>query len=65
MKTYEIGGSKPSSLNFQFTHQPLYAVVQFCAVEPIDTTKFPFGVAPPAPKCDTSNSDERLHGPRA
>jgi hypothetical protein len=55
-KTYEIGGSKPSFLNFQFRHQPLYAAVQFCAVEPIDTTKFPFGVAPPKPTCDTSNS---------
>jgi hypothetical protein len=56
VKTWETGGSKPSFLNFQFTHQPLYAVVKFCAVEPIDTTKFPFGVAPPKPKCDTSNS---------
>ena len=44
-KTYEIGGSKPSFLNFQFRHQPLYAVVQFCAVDTIDPTKFPFGVA--------------------
>ena len=49
-------GANPASLNFQFRHQPLYAVVKFCAVEPIDTTKFPFGVAPPKPKCDTSNS---------
>ncbi len=56
VKTYEIGGSNPSFLNFQFTHRPLYAVVQFCAVEPVDTTKFPFGVAPPKPVCDTSNS---------
>jgi hypothetical protein len=54
-RTYEIGGSSPSFLNFQFRHQPLYAVVQFCAVETIDPTQFPFGVAPPAPKCDTSN----------
>jgi len=54
-KTYEIGGSKPSFLNFQFTHQPLYAVVQFCAVISTDPTKYPFGVAPPAPKCDSSS----------
>jgi hypothetical protein len=53
--TYEIGGSKPSFLNFQFRHQPLYAVVQFCAVETVDPAKFPFGVAPPKPTCDTSN----------
>jgi hypothetical protein len=56
VKTWEIGGSNPSFLNFQFRHQPLYAVVKFCAVEPVDTTKYPFGVAPPTPTCDTSNS---------
>jgi len=54
-KTYEIGGSKPSFLNFQFRHQPLYAAVQFCAVEPVDTTQYPFGVAPPKPVCDSSS----------
>jgi hypothetical protein len=55
-KTYEIGGSKPSFLNFEFRHKPLYAVVQFCAVETTDPTKFPFGVAPPKPTCDSSNN---------
>jgi hypothetical protein len=54
-KTYEIGGSNPSFLNFEFTHKPEYAVVQFCAVEKIDPSKFPFGVAPPTPTCDSSN----------
>ena len=55
LNTYEIGGSNPSFLNFEFRHSPKYAVVQFCAAETVDPTKYPFGVAPPAAACDTSN----------
>jgi hypothetical protein len=52
--TYEVGGSKPHFLNFEFTHQPEHAVVKFCAVE---TQNVPFGVPPPATRCD-KNSDK-------
>jgi hypothetical protein len=52
VNTYEQGGSKPNPLNFEFTHKPLFAVAQFCEVEPPDPIKYPFGVAPPKnPAC--------------
>jgi hypothetical protein len=55
VNTYEIGGSDPEFLDFQITHKPLFAVVQVCAVKPVDT---PFGVPPPKPECDpTSNKN--------
>lgn len=50
--TYEIGGSNPNFLDFQFTHKPLVAVVQVCAVQPQNT---PFGVPPPKPVCDEAS----------
>jgi hypothetical protein len=50
--TYEIGGSDPEFLNFQFTHKPLIAVVQVCAVKPVEV---PFGVPPPKPECDPAS----------
>ncbi len=34
VNTYEIGGSDPEFLDFQFTHKPLVAVVEVCAVQP-------------------------------
>jgi hypothetical protein len=48
----EVGGSTPHILDWQINHQPLYAVVQFCAVQP---NNLPFGVAPPTPVCDASS----------
>ena len=36
VNTYEIGGSDPEFLDFQFTHKPLVAVVEVCAVQPPD-----------------------------
>jgi hypothetical protein len=55
VNTYEIGGSDPEFLDFQFTHKPLVAVVEVCAVQPQDT---PFGVPPAKPVCDpTSNKN--------
>jgi hypothetical protein len=57
LNTYEIGGSKPNPLDFELTHTPLFAVVEFCeVVDP--TTTVPFGVAPPAPECieDSENN---------
>ena len=58
LSTYEIGGSKPSWLDFQFTHTPRYAVVQFCGVAP---NTQPFGVAPDTPACAPDGSAEAEH----
>lgn len=52
--TWEIGGSSPSWLDFQFTHTPKLAVVQFCGTA--DNTQ-PFGVAPDAPSCAAEGTD--------
>jgi hypothetical protein len=52
VNTWEIGGSKPNFLDFQFTHTPLVAVVEVCAVQPANT---PFGVPPPKPVCDPTS----------
>jgi hypothetical protein len=58
LNTYEIGGSNPNPLDFEVTHTPKLAVIEFCEV--IDTSTLvdengqplvPFGVAPPAPEC--------------
>jgi hypothetical protein len=50
LETYELGGSNPNPLDFELTHTPLFAVVEFCeVVDP--TTTVPFGVAPPEPEC--------------
>jgi len=50
LNTYEIGGSKPNPLNFEITHTPKFAVIEFCeVVDP--TTLVPFGVAPPPAQC--------------
>ena len=58
VSTYEIGGSKPSWLDFQFRHTPRYAVVQFCGVAP---NTQPFGVAPDTPNCAADGTDEAAH----
>ncbi len=50
--TYEIGGSDPEFLDFQITHKPLFAIVEVCAVKPVET---PFGVPPPKPECDPTS----------
>lgn len=52
LATYEIGGSKPNPLEFELTHAPLYAVVEFCEVKQVETV---FGTAPPAPECAASS----------
>jgi hypothetical protein len=50
LNTYEIGGSKPNPLNFEITHTPKFAVIEFCeVVDP--STLVPFGVAPPPAQC--------------
>ncbi|HKH26307.1 MAG TPA: hypothetical protein VKB11_04135 [Acidimicrobiia bacterium] len=50
--TYEVGGSDPEFLDFEFTHKPLIAIVEVCAAKPTDT---PFGVPPPEPECDPTS----------
>jgi DNA-binding transcriptional regulator YiaG len=50
LNTWEIGGSNPNPLDFEVTHTPLFAVVEFCEVTPPEDT-VPFGVAPPPPEC--------------
>jgi hypothetical protein len=52
VNTYEIGGSDPEFLDFQITHKPLFAIVEVCAVRPVET---PFGVPPPKPECDPTS----------
>jgi len=53
LATYEIGGSDPNPLEFELTHTPLYAVVEFCEVQTPDVV---FGTAPPAPECKASSN---------
>lgn len=52
--TYEVGGSNPEFLNFEFTHQPEYAVVEICEVR---EQEVPFGVPPPEPECNPSSEN--------
>jgi hypothetical protein len=54
-QTYEIGGSNPSFLNFEFTHTPKFAVVQFCGTKP---NSQPFGVAPDTATCAPAGTAE-------
>jgi hypothetical protein len=49
--TREVGGSSPNPLKLQFSHKPLYAVVQICPVKNVRTAS---GAAPPTPTCDTT-----------
>ena len=58
LSTFEVGGSKPSWLDFQFTHSPRYAVVQFCGT---DQTPIVFGTVPPAPECAPDGATEAEH----
>jgi hypothetical protein len=53
--TFEIGGSNPSWLDFQFTHEPRFAVVEFCAAS---ADEIIFGTVPPDPECAPNGSAE-------
>jgi hypothetical protein len=53
--TWEIGGSNPSWLDFEFTHSPKHAAVQICGVA--GNTQ-PFGVVPDVPSCAPDGSAE-------
>ena len=58
LSTYQIGGSKPSFLDFQFTHSPHYAVVEICGVAKYPET---FGLVPDKPLCAATGTDEAKH----
>jgi hypothetical protein len=47
--TFQVGGSDPEFLNFEFTHKPEYSVVEFCAVREQEVE---FGRPPATPECD-------------
>jgi hypothetical protein len=49
LDTYEVGGGNPNPLEFEFTHDPLIAAVQYCEVVDVEV---PFGLPPPEPECD-------------
>ncbi len=53
LNTFEVGGSSPRFWKLQFTHDPHYAVVQFCQVKvaPVDR---PSVLPPLPPECDPS-----------
>lgn len=53
VKTYEIGGSSPNPLSGELLHKRKLAVVTFCEVQKPD---LPFGVPPPAPKCNPDST---------
>jgi hypothetical protein len=57
LKTREVGGSAPNPLDFELTHKPLYAVIEFCEMVP-DTTVF--GAVPPKSRpCATGDDAQR------
>jgi hypothetical protein len=51
LNTFEVGGSNPQFWKLQFTHDPLYAVSQFCEVQAPDPDR-PSVLAPLPPECD-------------
>jgi len=51
LNTYEVGGSSPQFWKLEFTHQPLYAVSQFCEVNQPDPSR-PSVLPPLPPECN-------------
>ena len=54
LQTLKVGGSNPNPLEFEITHEPLYAVVEFCEMQ-VDTTTF--GLPPDADRPCSSRED--------
>ena len=52
--TFEVGGSNPQFWKLEFTHDPKYAVAQFCEVTPTPADR-PFGLPPLPPECNTAD----------
>jgi hypothetical protein len=55
LDTYETGGGKPNPLDFEFTHDPLIAAVEYCEVTDVEV---PFGLPPPEPECDPQSDKQ-------
>ena len=55
LNTYEVGGGNPNPFDFEITHQPKVAVVQFCEV--VDQ-EVPFGLPPAEPECDPNSENQ-------
>jgi hypothetical protein len=53
--TFEVGGSSPNIFDFELTHTPLVAAVEYCAVEEVEV---PFGLPPPDPVCDRQSDKQ-------
>jgi hypothetical protein len=51
LNTFEVGGSNPQFWKLQFTHDPLYAVAQFCQVNVAPEDR-PSVLPPIPPECD-------------
>ena len=53
--TYEIGGGNPNPLDFEFTHTPHVAAMEYCEVIQVETDP---SLPPPDPECD-ANSEKQ------
>ncbi len=49
---YEVGGSNPRFYKLQFTHKPLFAVLQYCEVQPAPAGRS-FALPPLTPTCSS------------
>ncbi len=53
--TYEVGGGNPNPLDFEFTHPPHVAAVEYCEVIDVEPE---FGLPPPEPQCDPQSDKQ-------
>lgn len=53
--TFEVGGGDPNPLDFELTHKPLIAVVEYCEVVDVEVD---FGLPPPEPECDPQSDKQ-------
>ncbi len=53
--TYEVGGGAPNPLDFEITHKPLVAVVEYCEVVDVEVD---FGLPPPEPECNPQSDKQ-------
>jgi hypothetical protein len=55
LRTFETGGGNPNPFDFEITHEPLVAVVQYCEVVDVEV---PFGLPPAEPECDQNSENQ-------
>jgi hypothetical protein len=53
--TFEVGGGNPNPLDFELTHEPKVAAVEYCEVLDVEV---PFGLPPPEPRCDPDSQNQ-------